>query len=250
MLRASFSAASATSALVAVVLNTALGAGPALAGGCRHASAECYEKVKTPDVYATVARPVVVAPARQEVVVTPPIVIDRLEKVEIAPARYAVHHTPAVTAIVHRPVEVAPARAHVSWTPAVYATRHRDVVVSPGTVRWERKRDRHGRETMCKVRTSPVIRTVAEKVMIAPPRRAVHVSPAVYAHESRTVLVREARRHTVYQPALYAWHTQPMVAQPAYRHVVTRPPVIGVRHERVLVQRGGTHWQPVGDRRW
>ncbi len=196
------------------------------------------------------ARPVVLAPARHEVVVTPPVVIDRLEKVEIQPARFAVHHTPAVKAIVHRPVEVAPARAHVSWSPAVYATRHRHVVVSPGAVRWERKRDRHGRETLCKVRTVPIVRTVAEKVMVAPPRRTVHVTPAVYANETRTVRVREARHHTVYQPALYAWHTRPVVVRPTYRHVVTRPPVIGVRHEHVLVQRGGTHWQPVRDRHW
>lgn len=250
MLRIRALAATLTGAVLSASLAMALGANPALAGGCRHASAECYQKVKTPDVYATVARPVVLAPARHEVVVSPPVVVDRLEKVEIQPARFAVHHTPAVKALVHRPVEVAPARAHVSWSPAVYATRHRHVVVSPGAVRWERKRDRHGRETLCKVHTPAVTRTVAEKVMIAPPRRAVHVTPAVYANETRTVVVRQVSRHTVYQPALYAWHNRPVIARPAYRHIVTHPPVIGVRHEHVLVQRGGTQWQPVGYRRW
>ncbi|MDX2155719.1 MAG: hypothetical protein SFW09_04335 [Hyphomicrobiaceae bacterium] len=227
----------------------AFAASPAMAGGCgRHV--ECYEKVRSPGIYATVARPVVVVPARQEVVTTPAVVMDRPERVVVAAGRTTVVTTPAVYGTMHRSVEVAPARAHATWLPGVYATRHRTIVVAPGGIRWQRKVDRHGRETMCKVHVAPVTRSVAEKVLIEPPRRVVHVTPAVYAHQTRTVLVREAARHHIHRPTVYAWSSRPVVVAPPQRHVVTRPLVLGVRHEQVLVRRGGMHWQPVGHRHW
>lgn len=237
----------ASATLAAAAAMTTL---PALAGGCARDQAECYEKVKAPDVYATVARPVVVEPARTEVVTRPALVMDRLEKVEVKPAHTAVVHAPPVYGTIHRTVEVAPARAHVAWTPAVYATRHREVVVSPGRVRWERKVDASGRETLCKVKSPPVTRTVAEKVLVAPPRKSVHITPAVYRDEQRTVVMREAQTHAVHHPAVYAWQRRPVVVAPATRHVVTHPPVVALRHETRLVQRGGTYWRPVGHRHW
>lgn len=227
-------------ALPAAALAAAVLAYPAAAGGCLHRSAECYEKVKAPDVYRTVAKPVVVAPGRTEVVSRPAVVVDRPERVELVPASASVVHTPAVYGTVHRTVEVAPARAHVAWTPAVYATRHRDVVVSPGIVRWERRIDAHSRETMCKVSTPAVTRTIAEKVLVAPPRRRVHVTPAVHRDVAQTIVVREAATRTVLHPAVYAWRSRPVVIAPATRQVIQHPPVIGYRHETQLVGAAAT----------
>lgn len=180
------------SAMLAALPAIALAA-PA-AAGCHHG--ECYEKVHTPAVYATVARPVVVAPARSEM-----------------------HYSPAVYGTVAREVEVAPARAWHSYTPAVYGTVQREVVVAPGGYGWQRSVDWHGRERICKVYRPAVTQRVAERVMIAPPQRVTHVSPAVYATVHRPVVLQEARAYRVYRPAVVAYERRD-----------------------VLVRRGGHHW--------
>ena len=220
----------------------------ASAGGCA-GHAECYAKVQSPDVYETVARPVVVAPARTEYVHSPAVVGYRPEATVVRPGHVSVHHTPAVYGTIARQVEVAPARAYYSHTPAVYGTQHRDVVVQPGGWRWERKIDRHGRETMCKVAVPAVTRTIAERVLVSPGHRQLHVTPAVTRDVHRTVVVREAEAHKVYHPAIYGWAHRAIVVKPATTHAVTHPAVVQWQHRNVLVQRGGTHWQPVGHHR-
>lgn len=167
------------SALFAVLPAVALAT--SATAGCHHG--ECYEKVQAPDVYATVTRPVVVAPPRTEV-----------------------YHSPAVYGTVARQVEVAPARAWHSYTPAVYATVERDVVVAPGGYSWQRSVGWHGHERMCKVYHPAVTRRVSERVMVAPPERLTHVKPAVYATVHRPVMLQEARTHRVYRPAVVAYH--------------------------------------------
>lgn len=66
----------------AAVLVSMMGVAPALAGhdGCHGRAIECYEKVRTANVYATQARSVVVRPAYSEVVQTPPVVINQTER--------------------------------------------------------------------------------------------------------------------------------------------------------------------------
>lgn len=151
---------------------------------------ECYEKVRTPDVYATLARPVVVAPARSHVV-----------------------HSPEVLGTIARSVEVAPARAYTSYSAPVYGTVARDVVVAPGGYRWERRSGRSGREEMCKVYVPPVTRTVHEPVLVEPARRVVHVTPAVRREVHRTVVLQPAARHVVHTPAVVAYERQDVLVQ-------------------------------------
>lgn len=171
---------------------------PALAGlllapaaahaGCWHQ--ECYEKVRTPDVYARVVQPVVVAPARVDV-----------------------YRTPAVYGAVAREVEVAPARAWTSYTPAVYGTVSREVVVSQAGWRWQRTVDWRGRERMCRVAVPAVTRRVHERVLLEPGRRVTHVAPAITRTVYRDVLVEPAHTHRVWRPALVGY---------AHRNVLVR----------------------------
>lgn len=94
---------------------------PAIAGGhgCRGKAVACYEKVRLPDVYKTIERPVVVKPAREHVVRVPAVVGTRLEREIVAPGR--VHAVP-----------VAP----------VYGTLMRREMVAPGTVSYRSTPDR------------------------------------------------------------------------------------------------------------
>ena len=151
---------------------------------------ECYEKVRTPDVYATVARPVVVQPARIEVV-----------------------HSPAVYGTLARTVEVAPARAYTSHTAPVYATVARDVVVAPSGYRWERKRGRFGREELCKVYVPAVTRRVQEQVLVEPSRRVVYLTPAVRREVQRTVVMQPAARHVVHSPGVVVYERENVLVQ-------------------------------------
>jgi hypothetical protein len=160
----------------------------ALAGGCVHE--ECYAKVRAPDVYRTVLEPVVVRPARTEIVTTP-----------------------AVYGAIARQVEVVPARAWHSVAPAVYGTVEREVVVKPGGWRWQRSVDRHGRETMCKVYVAPETRTVTATVLVEPARRITHVTPAVYREEYRTVLLKPAETHRLYHPAVFTYRSRDVLVR-------------------------------------
>lgn len=168
-----------SSVLAAFAAFAMLTANAALAGGCGHDRGECYERVRTPDVYATVAEPVVVRPAYSEI-----------------------YRSPAILGTVSRRVEVAPARAYHTYSSPVYATMARRVIVAPGGYRWQRTVDRDGRERLCKVAVPAIVRTVHERVLIEPGRRVTHVVPALYRDVARTIVLRDARARRVQHPAI------------------------------------------------
>ena len=101
------------SRLLGVGLAAAALAGAALpanaGGGCRGQAVACYEKVRLPDVYRTVERPVVLRPARQRVVHVPAVIGTRVERQIVAPGRIHAVHQPAVHCTIMRREMVAPA---------------------------------------------------------------------------------------------------------------------------------------------
>ena len=231
---------------VCAVLGVVASVTSAMAGdhGCR--SAECYERVRRPDVYATVARPVVIAPGHVDVVRHPPVVIENVRRIETVPGQFHVQHSPAMYGSYTRTVMVSPARTVHQHVPAVRQIVHRHEIVRAASYRWERTVDAHGRVTMCKVGVPQVTRTVAREVVVAPAQTVALVVPAQYRQISQPMLVAPARRHFTYQPPAYAYVSEPMVVRPATQSVIHHPPVMGVQHQEVLVQRGGYGWAPVG----
>ena len=220
-------------------------AAPALAFD-RDCRSECYEKVRQPDTYATVERPVVVRPGYSEVVHTPPVVLDRVARVEAVPGRWYAHSTPAVYGSMARTVMVAPARTVSEHVPAVRQRVLSHVVVRPAKVGWQRSVDAFGRETMCKVEVPAQTRAVERDVVVAPARTVERVVPARYSTVAQPVLVQPARTHHVYQAPVYNYVSQPMVIRPATTEVIAHAPVVAVERERVLVGRGGYAWSRVG----
>lgn len=243
--------------LRAMVAATAAGAGlaafavqaEAFDHGCSSRAVECYEKVRKPDVYATVERPVVVAPGRREVIHTPAVIEPRPYRV--GPA-YSIRteHVPAVYSTVMRRQLVQPASVSYVHQPAVVQRVHQTVVAHPGGVRWERQVDRHGVERMCKIHVPAVTSTVARDVVVSPARRVAVETPAVYHEVAVPVLVSPARTRHVSVPAPYAVAYRPTVLKAASIVVVDHPPVIGVERQRVLVQSGGSTWQRSHDHHW
>lgn len=219
---------------------------PALAGGCHAHSAECYERVRTPDVYATVKRPVVVEPGYQTVVSTPPVVGFRPHRVTTTPAHIEFHHKPASYGTYMKRVQVAPARTVWRSSAPLYKTVAETQVVSGGGWRWEKRADAHGRVKLCKVKVPAVTRTVHRRVLVSGGTRIATVVPAEYRWVSARLQLSPAKTVTRYHPAQHQWVNAPMTLKAAEHHVVNHPPVVAYEKQKVLVQRGGYGWQRTG----
>ena len=217
---------------------------------CAHRSAECYEKVHAPDVYATIERPVVVAPARREHVYEPALVLDRPHRVEVIPQAIVTQHVPAVYSTVVRSRLVRPAQAAYVYHPAIVGRVHRTVVTDPGSVRWSRTIGHDGRERLCKVHVAPTTRTVVRDVVVSPARRVAVMTPAIYHDVAVPVLVSPPRTRHIVAPAVYAVQNRPVVLKPAAVRIIDHPPVLGVERQRVRVSTGGHVWQRTDDHRW
>jgi hypothetical protein len=105
----------------------------------------------------------------------------------------------------------------------------------------------------------PVYGSVADRVMVTPPRTISHVIPAAYETRSETVLVSPARKvwqvkHDHYGATVGCWVEIP--AKHAVRHVKvqvraeqvvheTLPAVYETRHRKVLVHPARSGWEPV-----
>lgn len=147
-----------------------------------HGRAECYDKVRFPDVYRTVERPVVVERGYREVYETRPSVVVRPERVMLSPPR----------------VEYA-------MTPPVTRTVLQEVVVRRAGYRWETTYGPYGEERRCKVPVPAEVKVVPREILVRPGRRVRMVTPAVYGYQNRAVAVRPAQRYVVDHPPVVAY---------------------------------------------
>ena len=235
------------STILAALLGLVAATSTGNAFGCGHANsaaAECYEKVVTPDEYRTVARPVVVQPARREVIHVPAVRGVHTERIQVSAGSVTAEHVPAQYGQIARHVVVTPASVAYTSVPAIYRTEHHTVVIKPAGWHWQRSVDRHGRETLCKVLVPAVTQAVARQVLVAPARQVAHAVPAVYQTVSQSVQIAPARIRHVVNPATYAIVDRPVVIRPASQQVVHHPAVMSVAQSQELVRRGNTSWQP------
>jgi hypothetical protein len=211
-------------------------------GGCK--SAECLEKVRQPDVYGTVQRPVLIEPGRTEVVHQPAAIQLRAQRIEVIPGSWHGTHSPALYGSTQKHVMVKPAQVSTHHTPAVYKTVHEQGMSAPH-VRWERVRDAHGRERMCKVVTPGRMMSMARRVMVRPAHTSETVVPATYRTVRRSVLVQAAKTRHVYRNPVHQWVHNANVIRPATAVTYQHQPVYGLQNETVFVKKGGYAWQPV-----
>jgi hypothetical protein len=118
-------------------------------------------------------------------------------------------------------------------------------VSTGGHVRWERVRDAHGRERLCKVVTPGKMMTMARRVMVSPAHTSQSVVPAVYRPVTRSVLLQPAKTRHTYQNPVHHYVDNINVVRPATTETVRHDPVWGTVGEKVLVKKGGYAWQPV-----
>jgi hypothetical protein len=146
-----------------------------------HGRAECYDKVRFPDVYRTVDRPVVVERGYREVYETRPAVLVRPERVMLQPPRVDYVMTPPVT-----------------------RTAFQEVVVRRAGYRWESTHGPYG-ERRCKVPVPAEVKVVPREVLVRPGRRVRRVTPAVFGYQNRAVAVRPAQRYVVDHPPVVSY---------------------------------------------
>jgi hypothetical protein len=168
---------------LAVAAMATVAAASAPAAACQR-GAECYDRVRLPDVYRTVERPVVVRAGYREQWETEPVVVVRPERVMVAPGR----------------VEYA-------MTPPVTRTVLQEIVVRRGGYRWETTWGPHG-ERRCKVPVPPEVKLVPREVLVRPGRRVRVVTPPVYAVRNRALAVRHAQRYVVDHPPVVAYRRE------------------------------------------
>jgi hypothetical protein len=235
-------------ALAALIVGSVSMVAPATAfdhhrqSGCN--SAECYEKVRQPDVYGIAQRPVMLEPGRTEVVHQPAAIQIRPQRVEVVPGMWHAQRSAALYGSYQKHVMVKPAQVSFSHTSAVYKTVH-EHVMSGGHVRWERVRDAHGRERLCKVVVPGKMMSMARRVMVSPAHTSETVVPAVYRPVTRSVLVKPAKTHYTYRNPVHQIVDNVNVIQPATVKTYHQAPVYGTVGEKVLVKRGGHAWQRV-----
>jgi len=140
---------------------------------------ECYEPVRTPDVYDTVYEDVLVSPPGQQV-----------------------DYVPAVYGTRERVVMTVPAQVTYEVVPAVTRTIYRTVQVDDGGYSWE-WRVIHGRRVLCKTWHKVRYGRVAETVVIQPERTRRVVTPAQYDRIAEEVLVQPEQRRVIDVPAAY-----------------------------------------------
>lgn len=239
-----------TSKAAALAAAIAAAPGMALAGGYGCQTGECYERVKAPDVYANVSRPVVIEPGYTQVSHYPAAIMNRVRAVEVVPGSFSVSHQPALWGSYTRTVMVSPGQVVHSHVPATYKTIQVREIVRAAGVRWEYQRDSRGKLVKCKVETPAVTRTVTRTVLVSPARTVAHVKPARYAQVRMPMLVQPARLVQSYNPPAYRYINEPMVVRPATREVINHPPVIGFESRQVKVRSGGYTWAPVRHRHW
>jgi hypothetical protein len=210
--------------------------------GCN--SAECYEKVRQPDVYGTAQRPVMLEPGRTETMHHGAAIQIRPQRVEVVPGMWHAQRSPALYGSYQKHVMVKPAHVSVSHTPAVYKTVHEQVSTG-GHVRWERVRGADGRERLCKVVTPGKMMSMARRVMVSPAHTSQNVVPAVYRPVTRSFLVQAAKTRHTFQPPVHQFVDNVNVIRPATVETYRHHPVYGTVGEKVLVKKGGYAWQPV-----
>lgn len=168
------------------VVSAAFAASPALA--C-HRGAVCYDRVRLPDVYRTVERPVVVREGYTRIYETRPVVVVRPER-----------------------VMVYPGRVDYALTPPVTRTVFQEIVVRPAGYRWESTMGPYG-ERRCKVPVPAEVKVVPREIVVAPPRRVRVVTPPVFAFRNRAIAVRPAQRFVVAHPPVVAFERRDVLVR-------------------------------------
>lgn len=177
--------------------------------GSGHA-AECYREVRTPDLYTT-----------------------RHKSVMVAPGWWETNTVPAVYGHHHKRVMVTPGQTVRHVQAAQWGVIHQQQVVRPGYEAWERRGGRFHDDIICKVQVPAQVATIERRVLVAAEKRVHQHIPARYEWSDQPYLIRPAHTTRVYHAPVYQAVAERVLVQ---RGSTALQPVGGHRHEVAPVE--------------
>jgi hypothetical protein len=165
-------------------------------------------------------------PARAKFVRTPAVYKTVKKRVVVKRARTRYHYEPAVYKTVKKRVMVRRARTVVKYKPAVYKTVEQRHVKTSYRTRIVRKRSKDGCcVSRCRVKV-PVKRvyTTRRRVMVSPAKTYRVHKPAEYITRTVNVRVSRGKLHRVTTPAVYGWRKEKVrVKRASIKRVASAP---------------------------
>lgn len=215
---------------------------------------KCYAKCKSPDIYETFTRKVLV---EAEYVKTTPIpaVYETVEK-EVMVAEGGVNHKtiPATYKTITEKELMEPEQTIVNIIPATYETRSRQVLVSEETGKWVKKKkdpncfSENPEDCLiaCYEKIPAVYKTETYDVMLTPEKTVEKIIPAVYKTITKEVVdTPEKVIEIPYDPIYKTVKEEVMVSPETVKEEVV-PAVYKEVTEKKLAQKGGyTVWTEI-----
>ena len=249
------------------------GAGPMAGDGMdRPAYArpgQCFEKVRTAEVWDTVPERQMVAPERIERRLIPAEFEWRDRTVVVRPARVEHYPVPPTFRTVTETVVVRPPSVRVEVIPPVYEPVARQVLVREARTVWKPgyAQPQYGQsyyapqgygsgwrgqtqvtptgEIMCLVVEPAIYRTVVEQVLRVPERRVEIQIPPETRLVSRQVIDRPGYDAAREIPAELSTVREKVVVRPEHEESYTVPPVFRTVESRRLVRPSRTDWREI-----
>ncbi|UIJ73997.1 hypothetical protein [Aurantimonas sp. HBX-1] len=217
-----------------------LAASPSLAGGRPTA---CYEPVRSPALYSTVAEDVLVRPASVVYDVVPARYGYATREVLVEPERVIAERIPAEYTTVARQVLLQPERVIRRAAPPVYRTVTETVLIEPARETWE-WRVIGGRRVYCRI-VLPARYGTRERTVVERGESWDEVIPAEYGIEHVQVMLAPERyvQHVI--PARYETVREQVILEPEQTVAREIPAQYETRHRTVKVRDEAAGWRQV-----
>lgn len=215
---------------------------------------KCYAKCKTPDIYNTFKRKVLVEESYVKTTTIPAVYKDVERKVVVKEGGVNYKKIPAKYKTITEKEVVEPERTEIKIIPAKYETKTRKVLVSPESGKWvKKKKDPHCFSEnpddcliACYEKIPAKYSTESYEVMIEPERTIENVIPAVYKTVTREVVdVPEQTLEIPYDP-VYKTITEKVMVTPERVEEELIPAIYKEVEEKKLAEKGGyTVWTEI-----
>jgi len=215
---------------------------------------KCYAKCKSPDIYETVSREVLVKPEGSKLSIVPAQYETRTETVLVKEAAVGYNVVPATYKNVTERILVRPESKKLRVIPAKYGKESKQVLVSPARGAWVKKKKDPNCFSQkpedcyiaCYEEIPAQYRTETYQVLVEPARTVEEVIPAKYETYTRRAVDQPASVSEYPIDAKYKTISTKILVSPAASSEVIVPAKYKTVTEKVLVREGGyTVWTEI-----
>ena len=215
---------------------------------------KCYAKCKSPDIYETVTREVLVKQATTKLNTIPAAYETRTETVLVKEAAKQYTVIPAQYTTVTEQVMIAPERKVLKMIPAKYGKESKEVMISPARGAWvKKKKDPNCFSEKpedcyiaCYEEVPAQYRTETYQIVLQPARTVEEIVPAKFTTVKKRVVSKEATVQESMTEPKYKTITTKVLISPERVEESNIPAKYSTVTEKVLVREGGyTVWTEI-----